>query len=81
VVRLLPETAEIFPTWRRLVFEHRVSGIHVHDARIVAAMTVHQVGKIRTFDLKDFNRYAHITVLNPNTIPIGDAAPARESAC
>src|ERR687898_3042662 len=42
LVRLLPETADIFPTWRKLVFEHRVSGIHVHDARIVAAMTVHQ---------------------------------------
>src|SRR5437879_12577238 len=49
LLRFLPETAEIFPTWRKLVLQHRVSGIHVHDARIVANMMVHQVTKIITF--------------------------------
>jgi predicted nucleic acid-binding protein len=62
------ETAEIFPTWRKLVLHHRVSGIHVYDARIVAAMTVHQVSKILTFDLDDFKRYASITVVHPTSI-------------
>src|SRR5260370_16167860 len=42
LLKLLPETQEIFSTWRRLVLHHRVSGIHVHDARNVAAMTVYQ---------------------------------------
>jgi len=68
LVRLLPEAPEIFPTWRKLVLEYRVSGIQVHDARIVAAMTVHQVSRILTFDLDDFKRYAHITVVHPNTV-------------
>jgi predicted nucleic acid-binding protein len=68
IVGLLPETREIFPAWRRLVFRHRVSGIHVHDARIVAAMDVHQVSRILTFDVHDFDRYTHITVLNPHAI-------------
>jgi predicted nucleic acid-binding protein len=67
LVRLLPETPEIYPTWRKLVLEHRVSGIHVHDARIVAAMTVHQVNRILTFD-DDFKRYGHITVVDPKTL-------------
>src|ERR1700694_1649872 len=49
LLRLLPETPDIFPTWRRLVLQHRVSGIKVHDARIVAAMTVYQVPTILTF--------------------------------
>jgi predicted nucleic acid-binding protein len=40
LLRLLPETPDIFPTWRKLVLDHRVSGIQVHDARIVAAMMV-----------------------------------------
>ena len=53
---LLPETSEIFPTWRRLVLDHRVSGIQVHDARIVAAMMVHRVYQILSFDLYDFKR-------------------------
>ena len=68
LLRLFPETAEIFPTWRKLVLQHRVSGIHVHDARIVAAMTVHQVGKILTFDLDDFKRYENITVVHPGSV-------------
>ena len=67
-VRLLPETPEIFPTWRRVVLDHRVSGIHVHDARIVAAMTVHQVNRILTFDVNDFKRYRHINVVSPKSV-------------
>ena len=68
LVRLLPESPQIFPTWRKIVLEHRVSGIQVHDARIVAAMTVHQVSRILTFDIDDFKRYAHITVVHPNSV-------------
>jgi predicted nucleic acid-binding protein len=68
LLRLLPETPEIFPTWRKLVLEHRVSGIQVHDARIIAAMTVHQVNKILTFDLGDFKRYADIIVVHPSEV-------------
>jgi predicted nucleic acid-binding protein len=67
ILRLFPDTPEIFPTWRQLVLQHRVSGIKVHDARIVAAMSVHQVSKILTFDLGDFRRYESITVIDPNS--------------
>lgn len=67
VFRILPETPEVFPAWRKLVLQHRVSGIKVHDARIVAAMSVHQVPKILTFDLDDFKRYENITVVHPNS--------------
>jgi predicted nucleic acid-binding protein len=67
ILRILPETPEIFPAWRKLVLQHRVSGIKVHDARIVAAMSVHQVAKILTFDLDDFKRYENITVVHPNS--------------
>jgi predicted nucleic acid-binding protein len=68
LLRLLPETSDIFPIWRRLVLEYRVSGIQVHDARIVAAMTAHQVGSILTFDLDDFKRYTAITVIHPGSL-------------
>jgi predicted nucleic acid-binding protein len=65
LLRVLPKTPEIFPTWRKLVAEHRVSGIQVHDARVVAAMSVHQVNKILSFDLSDFTRYIGITIVHP----------------
>jgi predicted nucleic acid-binding protein len=54
-----------FPTWRNLVLDYKVSGIQVHDARIVAAMMVHRVDQILTFDLDDFKRYGGITVIHP----------------
>jgi predicted nucleic acid-binding protein len=62
---LLPETPEIFPTWRKIVLDYKVSGIQVHDARIVAAMMVHQVDQLLSFDLDDFKRYRGITVVHP----------------
>ena len=62
--RLLPETPDIFQEWKRLVTEHRVSGVKVHDARLVATMNVHQIPSIITFDTWDFKRYA-IEVLHP----------------
>src|SRR5216684_5953287 len=68
LLRLLPETPEIFPTWRRLVLGHRVSGIQVHDARIVAAMTVHQVNAILSFHLEDFKLDTRIAVVHSNEV-------------
>jgi predicted nucleic acid-binding protein len=68
VLRLLPDTPEIFPAWRKLVLDYRVSGTKVHDARIVAAMTVHKVTQILTFDLDDFKRYDHVTAIHPNSL-------------
>jgi predicted nucleic acid-binding protein len=67
ILRILPETPEIFPAWRKLVLHYRVSGIKVHDARIVAAMTIYQVPQILTFDLDDFKRYENIRVVHPNS--------------
>ena len=61
----LPETPDLFPAWRQIVFKHRVHGIHVHDARIVAAMTINGVNLLLTFDKNDFKRYQAITVLDP----------------
>jgi predicted nucleic acid-binding protein len=66
---LLPETPQIFPTWRTLVLDYKVCGIQVHDARIVAAMMAQQVDQILTFDLNDFKRYRGITVVHPMDVP------------
>ena len=68
LIRLLPEIPAIFPTWRHLVAQHGVSGIKVHDARIVAAMHVYQIRKLLTFDLEDFKRYPEISVIHPESL-------------
>jgi predicted nucleic acid-binding protein len=48
--RLLPDTPPIYNEWETLVGRHRVSGKNAHDARIVAAMKVHAVTDLLTFN-------------------------------
>ena len=65
---LLPETEEIFPAWERLVAAYQVSGKPAHDARLVAAMHVHGLTSILTFDKTGFTRYAGIEVVHPAAV-------------
>ncbi len=64
-VVLLGETAEVYAEWKQLVVAHDVTGVQVHDARLVAAMKAHGVGRILTFNGQDFERYADIEILTP----------------
>jgi predicted nucleic acid-binding protein len=67
-LRLLPDSLAVHQEWRKLLVVSNVSGVHVHDARLVAAMRVHGVGRILTFNEKDFARYRDIEAVNPRTI-------------
>jgi predicted nucleic acid-binding protein len=62
---LLPDTPAIYPIWESLVIQYRVSGKPVHDARLVAAMKVHGLTSILTFDRTGFSRYGGIEVVHP----------------
>jgi predicted nucleic acid-binding protein len=64
----LPDTPALFPEWERLVVQHSVSGKNTHDARIVAAMNIHGVTQILTFNDGDFKRYPGITSLTPASV-------------
>jgi predicted nucleic acid-binding protein len=61
---LLPDTPAIFETWLALV-RTGVSGKRAHDARLVAFMQVHGIGKILTLNGADFNGFP-VTALHPN---------------
>lgn len=67
---LLPDSPAVYPEWRRLVVSFGVSGVQVHDARIVAAMRVHGVTHILTFNTADFVRYSTrgIVAVNPAAV-------------
>jgi predicted nucleic acid-binding protein len=54
--------------WERIVRLHGVLGKNTHDARLVAAMHVHGIESILTFNARDFVRYQDITVLEPAKI-------------
>lgn len=64
---LLPDVPALYPEWRRLVLQYRVQGVKVHDARLVASMNVHNVGRLLTFNSADFTRYG-IEVLDPSAV-------------
>jgi predicted nucleic acid-binding protein len=67
LLTLLPDNASILPEWQRLVVRHDVKGRNAHDARLVAAMNVHGVGHLLTFNATDFARYPGVTVLDPHS--------------
>jgi predicted nucleic acid-binding protein len=62
---LLADRENVFSEWQRLVELHEVRGRQVHDARLVAAMIVHGISHLLSFNDADFKRYTEITVVNP----------------
>ena len=58
----------ILSTWEQLVSSYTAVGKQNHDARIVAAMLVHGVHTVLTFNKEDFMRYPDITVLTPQDL-------------
>ena len=68
VFDLLPDTLDVYQNWRELVVKHSVSGIQVHDAKIVAAMKAHNIQNLLTFNTKDFKRYTDVKATEPKDI-------------
>ena len=48
------DTPQIFTKWESLVIKHQVMGKQVHDARLAAAMVVHNITHLLTFNVDDF---------------------------
>ena len=70
VCRVLPDSPAILPTWLDLVKRYNVIGVRAHDARLVAAMKIHGVTEVLTFNGRDFQAFAPegISVTDPTTI-------------
>jgi predicted nucleic acid-binding protein len=72
---LLDDVPAIFPRWEQLVTAYQVSGKNAHDARLVAAMMVHGLNHLLTFNAVDFRRYAGLTLLEPQQVLASRPAP------
>ena len=68
-LRLLPDSLAVHEEWRKLLVTYGVSGVQVHDARLAAAMRVHDVKRILTFNERDFARYRDIVPVHPRAVP------------
>ncbi len=62
---VLHDTADVYREWKRLIAAHAVSGKPAHDARLVAAMLVHGIAHLLTFNPADFARYPAVVPLTP----------------
>ncbi len=65
ILNVLHDLPQVYVRWRQLLVRHAVRGVQVHDARIAAAMQIHGVEKLFTFNPKDFSRPDAITPLRP----------------
>ena len=63
----LPDPPDLFSTWLDLVTTHRVSGKPAHDARLAAAVKVHQLDALFTLNAGDFGRF-DLNVLTPTDL-------------
>jgi predicted nucleic acid-binding protein len=68
---LLPDGAAIYDEWKRLVTTYLVVGKNAHDTRLIAAMTVHGMTHLLTFNTADFSRFPGITALDPAVLVAG----------
>ena len=69
MMRLAADSAAVYGKWREIVSEYRVTGVQVHDARLVAAMLVHGIPNILTLNAADFARCAKIiTSVHPGSL-------------
>jgi predicted nucleic acid-binding protein len=69
------DTPAIYAEWKRLVIAYAVQGKQVHDTRIVAAMNVHDITHLLTYNKNDFGRFAGIIVVSPSEVMSSQSAP------
>jgi len=67
-LNLLADSLAVHREWRKLIVASRVSGVQVHDARLVAAMHVHGIKRILTFNDRDFARYTTVKAWHPQSL-------------
>jgi len=65
---LLPDVPAIYAAWKRIVYDYKVQGVKVYDARLVAVMNVYAVESILSFNSVDFKRYDLVATLHPASL-------------
>jgi predicted nucleic acid-binding protein len=65
---ILEETPAAYHEWRRLLVQHQIQGVAVHDARLVSMMNVAGIIHIITLNGADFARYPGIIAFTPRQL-------------
>jgi predicted nucleic acid-binding protein len=67
-VEVLSETPSVYSTWKKLLVTHSVSGVQVHDTKLVALMSTYSIINLLTLNVDDFRRFTHIKARTPQDI-------------
>ena len=67
-LHLAPDSESTHYEWRKIVVDQQVSGLQVHDARIVATLRANGIDQLLTLNAKDFRRYPGLVVERPNDV-------------
>jgi predicted nucleic acid-binding protein len=62
---ILGDSPAVLAQWENLIVKYQVIDKNAHDTRLVAAMIVHGIPRILTFNTADFQRYQEITAIAP----------------
>jgi predicted nucleic acid-binding protein len=65
---LAPDSEQAHKEWRKIVVDQEISGIQVHDARIVATLRVNRIPHLLTLNARDFRRYPGLAVERPGEV-------------
>jgi predicted nucleic acid-binding protein len=65
---LLPDVPAIYSAWKQIVAAHKVQGIKVYDAWLVAIMSVYSVESVLTFNSVDFDRFTNVRAILPSSL-------------
>jgi predicted nucleic acid-binding protein len=66
--RLLTFNHRCYEQWREIVNRYGVTGVSVHDARLVALTEFYAIAHILTLNPSDFKRYSTITAWTPTDV-------------
>jgi predicted nucleic acid-binding protein len=65
---VVTEDDDSYQIWKNLLNVYALTGVSVHDARLVSVMLAHGVTEVMTLNERDFRRYAGISVLTPDSM-------------
>jgi predicted nucleic acid-binding protein len=65
---VVTEDDHSYQLWKGLLLNNGITGVAVHDARLVSVMLSRGISTIVTLNDRDFRRYAGITVLTPDSV-------------
>jgi predicted nucleic acid-binding protein len=70
ILQILPETPATYARWRQVVEQHKVIGVRVHDANLVAVAEVYGAIAILTLNPSDFLPLSTVQVVTPQEIVV-----------